>query len=44
MTLLSLINQQATRLEEAGVSFGHGTLSAFDEAVWLALPANLRRI
>lgn len=37
MTLLDLINQQATRLEAAKVSFGHGTLNAFDEAVWLAL-------
>jgi ribosomal protein L3 glutamine methyltransferase len=37
MTLIDLINQQATRLEEAEVSFGHGTLNAFDEAVWLAL-------
>ncbi|MDI9334742.1 MAG: 50S ribosomal protein L3 N(5)-glutamine methyltransferase [Cytophagales bacterium] len=36
-TLLSLIHQQAARLTDAGVSFGHGTLSAFDEAVWLAL-------
>lgn len=37
MQLLSLISQQATRLEDAQVSFGHGTLTAFDEAVWLAL-------
>ena len=37
LKLIDLINQQATRLEEAKVSFGHGTLSAFDEAVWLAL-------
>lgn len=37
MRLVDLINQQAKRLEDAGVSFGHGTLNAFDEAVWLAL-------
>ena len=37
MTLLALINQQAARLTDAKVSFGHGTLNAFDEAVWLAL-------
>jgi len=37
MTLIDLINQQATRLTDASVSFGHGTLNAFDEAVWLAL-------
>jgi ribosomal protein L3 glutamine methyltransferase len=36
-TLLPLINQQAARLTAANVSFGHGTLTAFDEAVWLAL-------
>ena len=35
--LIDLISQQATRLTEAKVSFGHGTLNAFDEAVWLAL-------
>lgn len=37
MTLLEFIQTQAQRLENAGVSFGHGTLSAFDEACWLAL-------
>lgn len=35
--LIDLINQQALRLTDAKVSFGHGTLNAFDEAVWLAL-------
>ena len=37
MTLLFLIESQAARLTAAKVSFGHGTLTAFDEAVWLAL-------
>jgi len=37
MTLIDLINQQAKRLADAKISFGHGTLNAFDEAVWLAL-------
>ena len=37
MTLLSLIEQSAERLTQAGVSFGHGTLNAFDEAAWLVL-------
>ncbi|UDF34070.1 UNVERIFIED_ORG: 50S ribosomal protein L3 N(5)-glutamine methyltransferase [Shinella sp. XGS7] len=37
MTLLDCIQTQATRLTAAGVSFGHGTATAFDEAAWLAL-------
>ena len=37
MTLLDLIERCSARLLEAGVSFGHGTTNAFDEAVWLAL-------
>ncbi|HEU4460641.1 MAG TPA: 50S ribosomal protein L3 N(5)-glutamine methyltransferase [Methylibium sp.] len=35
MTLLELIQAQSARLTEAGVSFGHGTANAFDEAAWL---------
>jgi ribosomal protein L3 glutamine methyltransferase len=37
MTVLELIDAGATRLEAAGVSFGHGTTNAFDEAAWLVL-------
>ena len=37
MTLRELINAAAQRLEQAGVSFGHGTQNAMDEAAWLVL-------
>ena len=37
MTLDDTIQQMSARLASAGVSFGHGTSNAFDEAVWLTL-------
>lgn len=37
MTLIELIEASTARLTEAGVSFGHGTTNARDEAAWLIL-------
>ena len=37
MTLIDLVERMSARLQEAGVSFGHGTTNAFDEAAWLVL-------
>lgn len=37
MTLGELIDAGARQLADAGVSFGHGTSNAYDEAAWLVL-------
>jgi ribosomal protein L3 glutamine methyltransferase len=37
MTLQQALERAASRLDAAGVHFGHGTLNAYDEAAWLLL-------
>jgi ribosomal protein L3 glutamine methyltransferase len=36
-TIIDLIDLASARLTQAGVAFGHGTATAFDEAAWLVL-------
>jgi ribosomal protein L3 glutamine methyltransferase len=37
MKLIDYLTGASARLDEAGVSFGHGTTNSFDEAAWLVL-------
>jgi ribosomal protein L3 glutamine methyltransferase len=37
MTLIDAVRAASARLDQAGVSFGHGTTNAWDEAAWLVL-------
>jgi ribosomal protein L3 glutamine methyltransferase len=37
MKLIDYLHRASARLDEAGVSFGHGTTNSFDEAAWLVL-------
>ncbi len=39
MNLKELVEKATTQLNDAGVSFGHGTTNAADEAAWLVLHA-----